>query len=235
MALAKTAGLAGDRNSCSSFKRVEVKYQIQSVACGAKHTLCQDSQQRVFSFGLGITGALGLCHLASRQGRRSDKLLPTEVVTLRDRKIFKSVAGGLHSAGLADDGECFTFIGDDGQLGRRVQGGSSKPSAVRFPIVDVKTANAQHCLWGRAHSMSPAIWPCFCMRAERPRSARSGRSCPKACANAPHDACARCRYFCALLWKELHCTHWGGRKCLLHGCYGAWSERSWSPGKKEQT
>eukprot|EP00949_MAST-11_sp_MAST-11-sp1_P000182 g182.t1 len=117
------------------------------------HTLCQDSQQRVFSFGLGITGALGLCHLASRQGRRSDKLLPTEVVTLRDRKIFKIVAGGLHSAVLADDGECFTFgWGEDGQLGRRVQGGSSKPSAVRFPNVDVKM-RTRNIACGDAHTV----------------------------------------------------------------------------------
>ena len=46
------------------------------VSCGGKHNLALTSKDKVFSWGFGATGALGLCDRPTREAQRVDVKAP---------------------------------------------------------------------------------------------------------------------------------------------------------------
>ncbi|MHA6480896.1 RCC1 domain-containing protein [Paenibacillus sp. strain BS8-2] len=78
----------------------------------AAHSLALTSDGKVFAFGTGFGGQLGL-------GSTSNMLIPTEITGIAGDPEFVAIAaGGLHSLLLTDDGRVYSFgIGSSGQLG----------------------------------------------------------------------------------------------------------------------
>lgn len=84
---------------------------IKSVSCGRSHLLALNKDGRVFAWGKGYEGALGL-------GGTEDQNAPVVVQALLDHRIVQIAAGNGFSVLLSDDGTVFTCgIGDYGQTG----------------------------------------------------------------------------------------------------------------------
>ncbi|XP_064397834.1 uncharacterized protein LOC135344542 isoform X2 [Halichondria panicea] len=84
---------------------------IISVSCGQYHTLTLDDDHRVWSWGWGVHGQLGLKTV-------DDKLLPSHVISLDRLQVSFIAAGYGHSAVLTSHGQVLTFgNGMYGQLG----------------------------------------------------------------------------------------------------------------------
>mgnify|MGYP000072881744 CR=1 FL=1 len=103
---------------------VEFSGVIRQVACGYSHTLALDQTGKVFSWGSGADGRLGL---ASTQ----DTWEPSEVHGLLGKSIVALSCGYLHSAVLSSTGELLTFgFNGYGQLGTGNNENSYEPSLV---------------------------------------------------------------------------------------------------------
>ncbi len=102
---------------------------VTQVACGWSHSLCIDNGGKLWTFGKGSEGQLGL-----GAKLRTDALVPQAVVFfLSPPMLVVSVSGGLnHSAVLAGPRrELFTFgAGQHGQLGHGDTEDLSDPRAV---------------------------------------------------------------------------------------------------------
>jgi alpha-tubulin suppressor-like RCC1 family protein len=85
---------------------------ITMMAVGSDHSLLLNSEGQVFSFGSGIKGRLG-------HGDQDIRFIPTKIESLeRTGKIVSLAAGGSHSLVLNEEGQVFSFGGNDrGQLG----------------------------------------------------------------------------------------------------------------------
>ncbi|XP_015762013.1 PREDICTED: uncharacterized protein LOC107341105 [Acropora digitifera] len=82
-----------------------------AVACGHYHSLALSVDHRVWSWGWGVHGQLGV-------GSIEDVLLPTHIAGLDEFEITQLAAGYSHSAVLSAKGQVFTFGGGlYGQLG----------------------------------------------------------------------------------------------------------------------
>lgn len=82
-----------------------------AVMCGHYHSLALSADHRVWSWGWGVHGQLGV-------GSIEDVLLPTHVTSLDEYEVTKLAAGYSHSAVLTSQGQVFTFGGGlYGQLG----------------------------------------------------------------------------------------------------------------------
>jgi len=118
----------GSRIDCMVPKLVsDLKGQpVESIACGAEHTVACTAAGKTFAWGWGLYGNLG-------HGDNKDRLSPTEVKWLTDSGVFiKTVAcGWRHSCAVTDNGELYTFGWSKyGQLGHGDNEISDKPKVV---------------------------------------------------------------------------------------------------------
>ncbi|XP_022791463.1 uncharacterized protein LOC111330786 [Stylophora pistillata] len=82
-----------------------------AVMCGYYHSMALSADHRVWSWGWGVHGQLGV-------GSIEDALLPTHVQALDEYQVTKLAAGYSHSAVLTAQGQILTFGGGlYGQLG----------------------------------------------------------------------------------------------------------------------
>ena len=104
-----------------------VAEQVVSLAAGMFHVLALTSHGRVFAWGKGDYGQLGL-------GRPGNWDAPKEVAPLSDKAVVFVAAGGWHSCALAADGACFTWgRGEYGRLGMAEdQADKQRPTEVAF-------------------------------------------------------------------------------------------------------
>ena len=104
-----------------------VAERVASLAAGMFHVLALTSHGRVFAWGKGDYGQLGL-------GRPGNWDAPKEVAPLSDKAVVFVAAGGWHSCALAADGACFTWgRGEYGRLGMAEdQADKQRPTEVAF-------------------------------------------------------------------------------------------------------
>ncbi|XP_068758844.1 uncharacterized protein [Montipora capricornis] len=82
-----------------------------AVVCGHYHSLALSADHRVWSWGWGVHGQLGV-------GSIEDVLLPTHIKGLDKYEVIQLAAGYSHSVALSVQGQVFTFGGGlYGQLG----------------------------------------------------------------------------------------------------------------------
>ncbi|KAL9959343.1 hypothetical protein ACROYT_G032657 [Oculina patagonica] len=92
-----------------------------AVMCGHYHSMALSADHRVWSWGWGVHGQLGV-------GSIEDVLLPTHVTALDEYEVTKLAAGYSHSAVLTSQGQVFTFGGGlYGQLGLGTNGKQTLP------------------------------------------------------------------------------------------------------------
>lgn len=110
------------------------------VSCGANHTIALSSTGKIYSFGLGTCGALGL-------GSRSNRHTPTPINSLQAAALVQVAAGENHSCALGMDGKVYTWgKGRYGQLGNGRFGYSLWPlhvSKLREPVKMVASGSDQ--------------------------------------------------------------------------------------------
>jgi len=75
--------------------------QILDIKCGGEHTVVLSSKGRVYTFGHGWTGQLGLGN-----NRNYDR--PIIVKSLMNKKIVQIAAGWSHTLVLTDTGNLYT-------------------------------------------------------------------------------------------------------------------------------
>lgn len=99
------------------------------VSCGAKHTLILTSDGRVFSFGYGHDGQLGLANLENQLSpRQIDYAYFRDRTSDRPAHIVMVAAGGAYSIALSNAGNVYTWgSGTEGQLGQ--------PDITKEPLV----------------------------------------------------------------------------------------------------
>ncbi|EKX48320.1 hypothetical protein GUITHDRAFT_162457 [Guillardia theta CCMP2712] len=92
--------------------RVDEEEKFEFIACGSRHCMAITDDCRLFSWGLGADGRLGL-------GDSESRFSPTVVRrSIENLRICYVAAGGHHTAVLSDNGEIFTCgRGSYGQLG----------------------------------------------------------------------------------------------------------------------
>lgn len=84
---------------------------ISTVACGDTHTLVTTTDGKLYSFGRGQSGQLGL-------GSINDSMTPQLVTALQDKHIVRVACGAEHSVCSTDDGNVFAWgWGRYGNLG----------------------------------------------------------------------------------------------------------------------
>ncbi len=89
--------------------------KIIDVACGIFHTLCVTQNGKVYSFGGGAEGKLGLDAILD-----NDVIVPSRVLALDDVNIVELSAAPYHSLALSDEGHIFAWGSNrDGRLGIR--------------------------------------------------------------------------------------------------------------------
>lgn len=101
-------------------------HSVESVACGAEHTVACTAAGKTFAWGWGLYGNLG-------HGDNKDRLHPTEVQCMTEEGVFiKTVAcGWRHSCAVTNKGELYTFGWSKyGQLGHRDNEIADKPKKV---------------------------------------------------------------------------------------------------------
>lgn len=92
-------------------ERVLALEDISKITCGWDHCLALDTQGRVYSWGSGQNGKLGL-------GTEENVSVPTVLASLLSVKFAQVSAGCEHSAAFSDDGVLYTWgHGDGGRLG----------------------------------------------------------------------------------------------------------------------
>ncbi|UPQ97120.1 chromosome condensation regulation protein [Chloropicon primus] len=110
------------------------------VSCGANHTVALSSTGRVYSFGLGTCGALGL-------GSRKNRHTPTPINSLQAAALVQVAAGENHSCALGMDGKVYAWgKGRYGQLGNGRFGYSLSPahvSKLREPVKMIASGSDQ--------------------------------------------------------------------------------------------
>lgn len=95
----------GDMATCSRPQRVAALEGewVVGVAAGAAHSLALTAAGRVFSFGRGENGRLGL-------GDVADRLLPRRVrMASADRRVVRVAAASRHSLAITTSGALFTW------------------------------------------------------------------------------------------------------------------------------
>ena len=98
--------------------------KVSGVACGEAHTIVLDSKGKVYCFGWGEDGQLGVDPCKLKQNMMTDRVLEL----CFEGPVSKVAAGGLFSSCLVE-GEVFVFgNGEQGQLGL-----GSKVRCVDFP------------------------------------------------------------------------------------------------------
>lgn len=110
------------------------------VSCGANHTVALSSTGKIFAFGQGTCGALGL-------GSRRNRHTPTPINSLQAAALVQMAAGENHSCALGMDGKVYTWgKGRYGQLGNGRFGYSLSPvhvSKLREPVKMIASGSDQ--------------------------------------------------------------------------------------------
>ncbi|KAI5181168.1 regulator of chromosome condensation [Nematocida sp. AWRm80] len=122
-----------------TFKEPQTNKKIPNVTTEENKNLMDTTrtpievQSRVYSWGNGDAGQLGL------GSEITDQITPSEIKTLRDKKIISVVSGGMHTLALSIDGKVFSWgCNDEGVLGR--EGPEDIPLEVKFKTKIVKLA-----------------------------------------------------------------------------------------------
>jgi RCC1 and BTB domain-containing protein len=89
--------------------------QLVNVSCGSEHTAVISEDGRIFTWGLGVFGALG-------HGNTDDQLVPKQVETLQE--CIQVACGSHHTICLTAQKQCFAFgHAEYGQTGTGDAGG----------------------------------------------------------------------------------------------------------------
>jgi len=89
--------------------------KVIDVSCGVYHTLVLTQGKKVYSFGGGAGGKLGLDILLE-----NDVLIPNRIMSLDDSHIVEVAAGPYHSLALSEDGKVYAWGSNrEGRLGVR--------------------------------------------------------------------------------------------------------------------
>lgn len=150
-------GIGDYRNRSRPFLLPDISSQlINSVACGNYHSLAITIDHKVYSWGWGVHGQLGL-------GSTESEPNPQQITSLKEHRIIQAVAGYAHSAVLTSKGVIYTFGGGVyGQLGIGTSVKKTSPQLVQtltnesiyliasgsFEIMAVSGEQTIYC-WGR--------------------------------------------------------------------------------------
>lgn len=105
--------------------------EIAGAACGASHSMIWTKDNITVTFGHGGNGRLG-------HGDASNKLVPTPVAPLRNKKVTGGACGPNHSFVWTSEGEVFSFgFGSYGQLGH----GDTSHKLTPTPVSALKGKN----------------------------------------------------------------------------------------------
>ena len=168
-------GIGDFRNRSRPFLLSDLSSKlINSIACGSYHTLAITVDHKLFAWGWGIHGQLGIDTV-------ENECSPQQVTFLKDHRVLQVAAGYAHSVVLTSKGVVFTFGGGVyGQLGTGVAVKKTTPQLVEslktetifliacgpFETMAVSDEQTIYC-WGRNYHQFH-----ICGKAE---SARFGR------------------------------------------------------------
>jgi alpha-tubulin suppressor-like RCC1 family protein len=106
---------------------------VAAVAGGWRHTLAADAEGRLFAWGWGLFGQLGL-------GACADVCVPTLVAALQGERVAQLASGWKHTMVVTEAGRFYSWgRGVSGQLGR----GDGADSAVPLPLPDLSAGSVQ--------------------------------------------------------------------------------------------
>lgn len=89
--------------------------KVTDISCGVYHTLVLTQGDKVYSFGGGAGGKLGLDILLE-----NDVLIPNKIMSLDDSRVVEVAAGPYHSLALSEDGKVYAWGSNrEGRLGVR--------------------------------------------------------------------------------------------------------------------
>lgn len=89
--------------------------KVADISCGVYHTMVVTQTNKVYSFGGGNGGKLGLDILLD-----NDVLIPNKIMSLDDSRIVEVAAGPYHSLALSEDGKVYAWGSNrEGRLGVR--------------------------------------------------------------------------------------------------------------------
>ena len=113
------------------------KEKVETLAAGMFHVLALTTSGRVFAWGKGDYGQLGV-------GRPGNWDAPRLVEALGDADVVAVAAGGWHSAALCGSGACFAWgRGEYGRLGMgEDQADKQRPTEVTFPGAETREADS---------------------------------------------------------------------------------------------
>ncbi|ETV83549.1 hypothetical protein, variant [Aphanomyces astaci] len=144
----------GNEESHPSVKCVEGlrHVKVTTLSCGGAHSLALSSCKKVFAWGWGSFGQLGLgsCH---------DALVPKPIKALEHVHVIACGFG--HSAAVTDTGVLYMWgFGEEGQIGAGDERNHDSPQMVwTVPVKSkpVDPPNVLHISLGKAHSMAVAL------------------------------------------------------------------------------
>jgi alpha-tubulin suppressor-like RCC1 family protein len=118
-------------------------HRVVSVSCGRAHSVAVTDKGRVYAWGCGEDGQLGLGEEA-----RGDYLSPMRVGALGGVRVMSAACGARHTLVLTDAGQVLSFgRGGHGRLGHGGEAGSALPrhvEALRRHDVCAVAAGAAH-------------------------------------------------------------------------------------------
>jgi hypothetical protein len=98
---------------------VSMNLQVACVACGGAHVVAQTAEGRLYAWGAGGNGRLGLGPPPLAGGAPPPVTVPTPVAGLPGARVTEIACGEAHNVALCDDGAVYTWgAGVAGQLGR---------------------------------------------------------------------------------------------------------------------
>ena len=128
---------------------------LARVVCGSRTTIALDVDGKVFAWGKGDDGTLGI-------GERSTALKPRLIEGLLRQPIAQMTCRGAHVLALTERGQLWAWgRNDDGQLGTRATAGNERGiahthSATPERVRGLMGITVTHVACGRCHSMGVA-------------------------------------------------------------------------------
>lgn len=97
----------GDRQTVKTPKRIEAAMGIKKIACGNKHSMAINKEGIALSWGCGENGQTGHTRESSQLMMDGDKLVPTRIESIADKKIESIACGSIHSCLITNKGELY--------------------------------------------------------------------------------------------------------------------------------